>query len=190
MTTSNPVDHKNLRPYPQLLFLVAPLLVYFFGTLLFELSVDPRYPVIMKLVGVAKSQGPFGLNHVLIEMKSRYTWLASAILSIVIPTIAIIFSIVTIRAYLKGKKLAWTVIVGVILCLGNLAFLRYNFRAGSALYDLVFGFTYNILAQSNLFSQIFLQHIYKIIVTINILAAITPILLLLAVFRNVSLKGE
>jgi hypothetical protein len=179
--------HKDLKPYPQLLFLLGPLLIYFFGSLLFELSVDPAYSLVNKLIEVAKAGATSDLNQVLIETKARYIWLASAILNIVIPVIAIIFSIATIKSYLKGIKLTWTIIIGAILCLGNLAFLRYNAQAGTALYNLVYGFTYKMLVQSKLFSQVFLLHIHAIILTINILATITPILLLLAVCATLAL---
>jgi hypothetical protein len=59
----------------------------------------------------------------------------------------------------------------------------------NALHELVFGFTYKTLVRSGLFSNIFLLHVYIIISTINILAAITPILLLLAVCATVGLPG-
>jgi hypothetical protein len=179
--------HTKLTPYPQLLFLVPPLLVYCFGSFLFELSVDPAYPFIAKLIAVAKAGVTPDLKYALIEIKARYTWLASAILNIVIPIIAIIFSVNTIKTYLNGVKLAWTVIISLILCLGNLGFLLYSAKTQTALYDLVFGFTYKMLVQSNLLSEIFLLHIHTIILTINILAAIAPIFLLLAVCATLAL---
>jgi hypothetical protein len=179
--------HRKLKPYPELLFLLPPLLVYCFGSFLFELSVDPDYPFIKKLMEVAKTAGTPDLNQVLVELKARYTWLASAILNIVIPIIAIIFSVNTVRAYLNGVKLAWTIIIGVMLCVGNLGFLLYSAKTETALYDLVFGFTYKMLVQSKLCSEVFLLHIHAIILTINILAAITPILLLLAVCATLAL---
>jgi len=181
--------HKHLKPYPQLLFLLGPLLIYFFGSLLFELSVDPAYPIVNKLIEVAKAGATPDIKQVLTEIKARYIWLASASLNIIIPAIAIIFSITTIKSYLKGIKLTWTIIIGTILCLGNLAFLHYNAKAKTALYDLVYGFTYKMLVQSKLFSQTFLLHIHAIILTINILAAITPILLLLAVCATLALPA-
>ncbi len=180
---------RELKPYPQLLFLLPPLLTYFFGSLLFELSVDPAYPIVKKLMELAKTGVIPDLNHALIEIKARYTWLASVILNIIIPIISIIFSITTIKSYLKGVKLAWTVILGFILCLANLTFLAYSAKTGTALYDLVFGFTYKMLMQTNLFSQVFLLHIHTIILLINILAAITPIFLLLAVCATLALPA-
>ncbi|MFZ5447466.1 MAG: hypothetical protein ACOZFS_02360 [Thermodesulfobacteriota bacterium] len=139
---------------------------------------------------MAKTGATSDLNQVLIETKAKYIWLASAILNIVIPTIAIIFSIITIKIYLKGIKLTWTIVIGTILCLGNLAFLHYNAKMETALYDLVYGFTYNMLVQSKLFSQIFLLHIRAIMLTINILAAITPLFLLLAVCATLALPAS
>ena len=70
--------HPKLKPYPQLLFLLPPLLVYGFGSFLFELSVDPAYPFIKKLIEVAKSGITPDLNHVLIELSTRYAWLSFA----------------------------------------------------------------------------------------------------------------
>jgi hypothetical protein len=107
--------------------------------------------------------------------------------ALIIPVISIIFSIMTIKTYLKGLRLAWTVIIGMLLCLGNLGFLLYSAKEETALYDLVFGFTYKMLVHSKLFSDIFLLHIHDVIFTINILAAVTPICLLLAVCATLGL---
>ena len=179
----------KLKPYPQLLFLVPPLIVFLLGSLLFELSVDPAYHIVEKLTAMANIGGTPNLGHVLIETKARYTWLASAILSIVIPLISIIFSIITIKVYLRGVKLAWTVVLGVLLCLGNLFFLKYSAQTGAAIYSLIFGFTFKMLVQSKIYSQVFLLHIYAIIFTINILAAVTPIFLLMAVCATLALPA-
>lgn len=146
--------------------------------------------MINKLMEVAKTGVPPDFKQILIEIKARYIWLASAILNIVIPIISIIFSITTIKSYLKGIKLAWTIIIGVILCLGNLLYLVYSSKTETALYDLVFGFTYRMLIQSKLFSVVFIHHIHTTILTINILAAITPIFLLLAVCATLALPAR
>ncbi|MFA5111442.1 MAG: hypothetical protein WC443_08565, partial [Desulfobaccales bacterium] len=109
---------KNFKPYRELLFLIPPLLVYLFASLLFEISVDPAVSVIQKLVAVVKANATPDLPILLIELKARYVWLASALLNIVIPVVAIIFSITTIKLYIKGAKLAWAVIIGLLLCGG------------------------------------------------------------------------
>lgn len=172
---------RIIKPYPQLLFLVPPLAIYLFASFLFELSVDPANLVIPWLLEALQGQVTPGLSPLLTELKARFVWLASALLNIIIPLIAIIFSVATIRTYLKGNRLAWTVAVGTVLCVANVAYLAYSARAGNALYDLVFGFTYKMLVRSQMFSGVFLLHVYGIIAVINILAAVTPIILLLAV---------
>lgn len=181
--------HQKFKPYRELLFLVPPLLVYFFASLLFEISVDPAVSVIQKLVAVVKANAAPDLQHLLIEQKARYMWLASALLSIVIPVVSIIFSILTIRFYVKEVKLAWTVIIGVLLCTVNLGYLVYSAKSNNAVYELVFEFTYKMLMQSKMFSDLFLLHVYIIILTINILASITPIFLLLAVCATLHLPA-
>lgn len=130
---------------------------------------------------VVKSGNTPDLQHLLVEFKVRYVWLASALLNIIIPIVAIIFSITVIRLYVTGINLAWTIIVGVLLCAGNLVYLAYSAKIQNALYQLVFGFTYNMLIRSQMFNDVFLLHVYTIVTAINIIAAITPILLLLAI---------
>ena len=172
---------RKFKPYSELLFIFPPLLVYLFSNLLFELSVNPAIPILNKLMVVVKSGASPDLQHLLIELKARYVWLASALLNIVIPVIAIIFSIMAIRLYATGVNLAWTIIIGVLLCTGNLGYLVYSARIENALYEFVFGFTYKMLIRSQMFSDVFLLHVYAIVTAINIIAAITPILLLLAI---------
>jgi hypothetical protein len=174
-------DYKKFKPYRELLFMVPPLLVYLFASLLFEISVDPAVSILQKLVAVVKTSATPDLPLLLTELKARYVWLASALLSIVISVISIIVSIATIRFYLKGSKLAWTVIIGLLLCVVNLSYLVYSAKINNAVYELIFGFTYKMLMRSQMFSEAFLLHVYIVIVIINILASVTPIFLLLAI---------
>jgi hypothetical protein len=174
-------SYQKFKPYPELQFLLPPLLVYLFSTFLFEISVDPAISILQKLLAVVKNERVPDLQQMLIELKTRYVWLTSALLTIVIPVVATIFSIVTIRLYMKGSNLAWTVIIAILLCTGNVGYLLYSAKIENALYELVFGFTYKMLIESQMFSSVFLLHIYAIIAIINIIAAIAPILLLLAI---------
>ena len=174
-------NYQKFKPYRELLFMVPPLLVYLFASLLFEISVDPAVSILQKLVAVVKTNATPDLPHLLTELKARYVWLASALLSIVIPVVSIIVSIATIRSYIKGPKLAWTVIIGLLLCVGNLSYMVYSAKINNALYEFIFGFTYKMLMRSQMFSDVFLLHVYIIVLIINVLASVTPIFLLLAV---------
>ena len=179
---------KKCKPHRELLYLAPPLLVYLFASFLFELSViDPAVSIINKLAPVVKANATLDLPHVLTELKARYMWLASALLNIVIPVMSIIIAILTIKLYLKRWQLAWTIIIGTILCVGNIGYMLYGAQVENALYELVFGFTYKMLIQSEMFSNVFLLHVYIIILIINILASITPIILLLAVCATLRL---
>jgi hypothetical protein len=182
-------SQQKFKPYRELLFLIPPLLVYLFSSFLFEISVDPAISIIQKLVAVVKVEAATDLLHLLSELKARNVWLASALLNIVIPVVSIIVSISTIRLYVKGSKLAWTVIIGILLCMGNLSYLVYSAKSKNALYEFIFGFTYKMLMRSEMFSDVFLLHVYIIISTINILAAVTPIILLLAVCGTLHLPA-
>jgi hypothetical protein len=172
---------KKYKPYRELLYLLPPLLVYIFGSFLFELSVDPAVSIIQNLVAVVKANATPDLPLLLTELKARYVWLASALLNIVIPVLSIILSILTIKLYLKRWQLVWTIVIGTILSVGNIAYMLYGAHVKNALYELIFGFTYKMLIKSAMFSPAFLLHVYIIILTINILASVTPIILLLAV---------
>jgi hypothetical protein len=178
---------KKYKPYRELLYLLPPLVVYLFGSFLFELSVDPAVSVVQKLVAVVRANATPDLPHLLTELKARYVWLASAFLNIVIPIVSIIFGILTIKLYLKRWQLAWTIFIGAILCAGNIGYILYSAQVKNALYELIFGFTYKMLIRSEMFSAVFLLHVYIIILIINILAAVTPVVLLLAVCATLHL---
>lgn len=182
-------SQQKFKPYRELLFLIPPLLVYLFSSFLFEISVDPAVSIIQKLVAVVKAEAAPGLPQLLIELKARYVWLASALLNLVIPVVSIFVAISTIRSNLNGSNLAWTVIIGILLCTGNLGYVVYSAISQNALYELIFGFTYKMLMRSEMFSDVFLLHVYAIISTVNILAAVTPILLLLAVCGTLHLPA-
>jgi hypothetical protein len=179
---------KKFKPHRELFYLVPPLLVYFFASFLFELSViDPAVFIVEKLAPVVRANATPDLPHVLIELKARYMWLASALLNIIIPVMSIIFAILTIKLYLRRWQLAWTIVIGTILSLGNVVYMLYGAQVKNAMYELIFGFTYKMLEKSEMFSKVFLLHVYIIILIINILAAVTPIILLLAVCATLRL---
>ena len=176
------VGLKKFKPHRELLYLVPPLLVYLFASFLFELSViDPAVFIIGKLAPVVKANATPDLPHLLTELKARYMWLASALLNIIIPVMSIIIAILTIKLYLRRWQLAWTIVIGTILSFGNVGYMLYGAQVKNAMYELIFGFTYKMLEKSEMFSPVFLLHVYIIILIINILASVTPIILLLAV---------
>ena len=179
---------KKHKPHRELLYLVPPLLVFLFASFLFELSViDPAVSIIEKLAPLVKDKATPDLPHLLTELKARYMWLASALLNIVIPVMSMIIAILTIKLYLRRWPLAWTIIIGTILCIGNISYMLYGAQVKNAMYELIFGFTYKMLTRSEMFSNVFLLHVYIIILIINILASVTPIILLLAVCATLRL---
>jgi hypothetical protein len=178
----------KFKPHRELFYLLPPLLVYLFASFLFELSViNPTVSVVEKLATVVKANTAPNLPYILTELKARYMWLASALLNIIIPVMSIIIAILTIKLYLKRWQLGWTIVVGTILCVGNIGYMLYSAQVKNAFYELIFGFTYKMLIQSAMFSNAFLLHVYIIILIINILASITPIILLLAVCATLRL---
>ncbi|MCL4503310.1 MAG: hypothetical protein M1438_15900 [Deltaproteobacteria bacterium] len=179
---------KKYKPQRELLYLAPPLLVYLFACFLFELSViDPAVFIIEKLAPAVKANATPDLPHLLTELKARYMWLASALLNIIIPVMSITIALSTIKLHLRRWQLAWTVIIGTILSLGNIGYLLYGGQVKNALYELIFGFTYQMLIRSEMFSNVFLLHVYIIILIINILASVTPIILLLAICATLRL---
>jgi hypothetical protein len=132
----------KFKPYRELLYLVPPLLVFLFASFLFELSViDPAVSIIEKLAPGVKANATPDLPHLLTELKARYMWLASALLNIVIPVMSITIAIFTIKLYLKRWQLTWTIIIGTILCVGNVGYMLYGAQVKNAMYELIFGFT-------------------------------------------------
>ena len=54
MIKSSMASYQKFKPYPELRFLLPPLLVYLFASLLFEISVDPAISILQKLLAVVK----------------------------------------------------------------------------------------------------------------------------------------
>ncbi len=175
------------KPYRELLYLFPPLLVYLFAGFLFELSVDPDVSVIQNLLAVVKGNATHDLPHQLIELKARYVWLASALLQIVVSVMSIMMSVRVIKLYIRRPQLAWTIVVSTALCIATIGHMLYSARTENAFFELIFGFTYKMLARSEIFSGAFLLHVYIIISILNILASITPIFLLMAVCATLCL---
>ncbi len=172
------------RSARRLVFLLPPLLLYFAAGLLFELSVDPEKPFIDQVMLVTKDVGAWELRYSLAEVKARFVWFAAALLSIVVPIAVICFSIVTILTRIARINITRTVIIGVALCTATLTHLLYAMHTESVLYGAVFGFTYQALVHSNLFGGEFLQHVYIVVFVINVLAAVAPAFLLLAIYTT------
>lgn len=179
--------HRSAR---RLVFLAPPLLLYFAAGLLFELSVDPERRFIDQILAITKDVAAPDLQHALAEVKARFVWFAAALLNIVAPIAAIAFSIAMIRTRAARVNLTWTVFIGVLLNVVTLGHLFYIVHTESILYRAVFGFTYDALSQSGLFSTEFLQSVYSVIFLINVLAALAPAFLLLAIYTTLDWREQ
>lgn len=176
--------------FRHLLFLLPPLVLYALATLLFEASADPEKPFAPQLLAAVQAAGVPGLEQALAELKARFVWLAAAFLNIVVPVVAILYCIVTLRHSVGRGQLIVTAVLGAVLGGAILGQMVSGAGHKSVLYQLVFGFTYSILTHLGLFGVEFLQKVYVIIGLINVLAAIAPLFILMTTCATVASLAE
>ncbi len=164
--------------------MLPPLLLYALAVVLFEASADPDKPFNPLLLAAVQEAGVPGVEQALTELKARLVWLAAALLNIVVPLVAMLYCIVTLRRSVGRAQIIVTAAVGALLGAAILGHLGAG--QGSVMYDLVFGFTYSILAHAGTFGNEYLQKVYLIIALINVLATIAPVFILMTTCATVA----
>jgi len=185
------VGSETLERFRHLLFMLPPMLLYALAVVLFEASADPDKPFKPLLLAAVQGAGVPGVEQALAELKARLVWLSAALLNIVVPLVAMLYCIVTLRRSVGRGELIVTAAIGALLGAAILAQLTFGAGQGSVMYELVFGFTYSILARAGSFGDEYLQKVYVIIALINVLAAIAPVFILMTTCATVaSLANE
>jgi hypothetical protein len=111
------------------------------------------------------------------------------LLSITAYLIALTWSVLTIRRYCRRIHLINLAVVGLaIMALSLLQIGRAD--SGSAMYNTIFDTTYQALKLSALITESLLQKVFFIISIINVLAAVTPVFILIAICSTISTPIE
>ncbi|MGH8602064.1 MAG: hypothetical protein ACREXR_04600 [Gammaproteobacteria bacterium] len=164
-----------LNRYGYLLLVIPPLIVVQLAALLFERSIDPTIPLAEHLRQQVSASPQLEPGQIFVEARARYTWFALALLAIVVPIIAAVVSLMIILRSATRAQVLTMSLFGLFLAAGSLA---YTYGSPS-LEEMIYGYTYEALSVSGRFSEAFLQRVFQIIVTINVIAAIVPVIMLL-----------
>jgi hypothetical protein len=115
----------------------------------------------------------------LTEIKARYIWLSTVLLNTVVPLyVSAICALIILRCH-PPRRLWVVALVGVVLCTSGLLVLAVQ-DEHHVLYRAVFGFTYLTLQASGMIDPGLLQFAKTTVSMINVLAAITPVVAVLA----------
>ncbi|MGH8578805.1 MAG: hypothetical protein ACREVK_01325 [Gammaproteobacteria bacterium] len=165
-----------LNRYGYLLLVIPPLIVIQLSLLLFERSIDPGIPLTDYLRQQASASPMLEPSQIFTEARARYTWFALALLDIIVPTIAAAVSITIILRSATRAQIHVMSLLGLLLAAGSCA---YAFIGSNGLKQMVYGYTFDTLSASGRFSEAFLADVFRIIVVINVIAAIVPVIMLL-----------
>ncbi|MDQ3773901.1 MAG: hypothetical protein M3461_05815 [Pseudomonadota bacterium] len=165
--------------------MLPPLLLYALAVVLFEASGDAEKPFTPQLLAAVQAGRVPGLVQALAELKARLVWFAAALLNIVVPLVAMLYCVVTLRRSVGRGQLFVTAAVGALIGAAILGQLAFGAGQGSVFYQLVFGFTYLTLMHEGGFGDEFLQKVYVIIALINVLATIPPVFILMTTCATV-----
>ncbi|MCX7104495.1 MAG: hypothetical protein NTU70_04355, partial [Methylococcales bacterium] len=176
--------HRNAHIFIALI----PVLIYNMSYCLFEINGASSLTVKTMIVEAIRGHdvSPFST---LAEYKSRIIWLSSSLLSITAYLVALTWSVFIIRRCCHRIHLIKLVALGLPVM--TLTLLQISSAdAESAMYNNIFDTTYQSLKVSVLITESLLHKIFIIISTINVLAAVIPVFILIAICSTISLSIE
>jgi hypothetical protein len=124
------------------------------------------------------------------EYKARILWQCSSLLSICVYVVAIIWSCSLMFCCCRsGKQIKRIIIMGtIIVSLTLLQIIQAD--SGNAMYDAIFSSTFDALGASPLIAEEFHHQVHVVINLINLLAAMTPVFILVAVCSTFSIDDR
>jgi hypothetical protein len=172
-----------------LLIGLTPVLVYCLSCLLFEANADSAIQF-KKLMLANISQAAATPALLVAEYKARVLWQCSSVLSISAYIMAILWSCSLLyRCCQSGAQVKKILLMGsVIVSLTLLQVMQAS--PSSAIYNVIFSSTYEALDASPLISDGFQRQVYVVICLINLLAAMTPVFILVAVCSTFSMADH
>ena len=165
-----------------------PVLIYNMSYCLFEINGASSLTIKTMIVEAIRGHGvsPFST---LAEYKSRIIWLSSSLLSITAYLVALTWSVFIIRRCCRRINLIKLAALGLPVM--TLTLLQIGSAdAESPMYNNIFDTTYQSLKVSALITESLLHKIFIIISTINVLAAVIPVFILIAICSTISLPIE
>ncbi len=164
-----------------LLALIPPLLILGLAQLLFEIVSDPLMTGVSGALDRLSHQSAESQDvWILEEARGRYTWLAMALLSLVALVYGAFAGCQIIWQSHFRNRLPLIISLGTALLGAGILGLVYQVQSQTAMYRLIFGFTFTTLSHSGSFDPQFLSSVNLILLTLNTLAVIVPAIIVLA----------
>lgn len=166
---------------------LVPVAIYSLSCILFEANAEATLQI-KKLILENVAKTAIKPELMIAEYKARILWQCSSLLSICAYFLAIGWSVALLyRCCRTGAKINKILAMGSIIVTLTLLQL-ISADTGSAIYNAIFNSTYAALGLSALISPDFHQKVYWVISVINLLAAMTPVFILVAVCSTFSFE--
>jgi hypothetical protein len=176
---------KFINRNTYLLIALIPVSIYVVSYYLFELNAESSLTIKTMIVEAIK-KNPVTPSYAFIEYKSRILWLSSSLLSITAYGIALTWSAIIFACCCRRAHL---ILIAAGLVIVTMTLMQLG-KSDSAMYNNIFDTTYQALNVCPLISQATLSKVYLVISTINLLAAITPVFILMAISCSIALPHE
>lgn len=169
------------------LLLIPPVLLLSLAFLLLESSLTSPTLDFTKLIrSLVTTQTDSSPQLILAEVRARYIWYSTVLVNLVVPMYTAIVCAAIIYRTHSRRRLLLVAGVGVVLCIMGPVSLLYAIETNSALYQLVFGFTFFTLQESGRFDQAFVGNVHTVMTLINTGAMIVPTIAILAFCSTVA----
>ena len=164
---------------------LVPVLVYCLSCLLFEANAASTLQIKSLILENVITTG-VKPELLIAEYKARILWQCSSLLSVCAYILAIVWSCALLyRCCQSGAEIKKIAGMGsIIVVLTVLQILKSS--PSSAMYNAIFNTTYETLGLSALYDSDFQQKVYLVISLINLLAAMAPVFILVAVCSTFS----
>ncbi|MEQ1531109.1 MAG: hypothetical protein ABL925_17475 [Methylococcales bacterium] len=173
-----------LNRYAYILIALIPVSIYAMGYGLFEINVESSLNIKKLIVAVIKDQTN-SYATALTEYRYRILWLSSCMLSITAYLVALTWSIAIICRCCYRAQVIKIIAVGlIIMAMTLLQIIQADSQ--SAMFNNIFDTTVQALKVSVLIPPALLQKVVVIISIINVLAAVTPVFILIAICSSIA----
>ena len=170
-----------------LLIGLIAVLIQIVSHALFEVNADSSLRIKTIILTIIEKE-PITTLNTINEYKARLLWLGSSLLSIAAYVIALVWSIATVYRCCQSQDLYKIMGLGVAVGSLNLwSILTADYH--SAMFNNVFSTTFEALKVSPLIGELLLGKVFVIIAIINVLAAITPVVILMAICSVITLPS-
>lgn len=180
---------RILYQHGALLIGLAPVLVYCLSCFLFEGNADSALQV-KKILLANVSKAAVTPALLVAEYKARILWQCSSLLSISAYLAAIFWSCTLLyRCSKSGAETLKVIVMGAVIVSLTL-FQIIQADSHSAMYTAIYSSTYDALGASPVIADGFRHQVFLIINMINLLAAMAPAFILVAVCATFSLDED